>query len=331
MNTDNQDKPFNERPIYNIGAVKSMTDIPAATLRVWERRYDFPKPERTSGGHRIYSEKDVEQLNWVKARVDEGMQISQAVEALRTMKEEGRPLQPPTPTPVSAQIAETEVPSLSVFKDRLRDALLANNTRAADQILGNVMALHPLEDLLMQIIRPTMQEIGDRWLQGEISVADEHVATYYLRHRMIMWMESGPPPYPVPPTLLACAPDEWHEGSLLMLGVMLRRRRWPVTYLGQSLPLEDLAKFVRETHPPAVTIVAMQAETAEALAEWPKWLPEAAKTNHPIFTYGGRIFTEEPAWRQRVPGIFLGDSLCEGLDTLETILQKQTGIGNTGG
>ncbi len=330
MDTDNKNRPFNERPIYNIGAVKRMTDIPSATLRVWERRYGFPKPDRTSGGHRIYSEKDVEQLNWVKARVDEGMQISQAVEALRTLKEEGRPL-PQVSTPMSAQIADTETPSLSVFKDQLRDALLANHTHTADQILGNVMALHPLEDLLMQVIRPTMQEIGDRWLEGEISVADEHVATYYLRHRMIMWMESGPPPYPVPPTLLACAPDEWHEGSLLMLGVMLRRRRWPVTYLGQSLPLEDLAKFVRETHPPVITIVAMQAATAEALAAWPKWLPGAAETGHPIVTYGGRVFSETPEWRQRVPGIFLGNTLCEGLEMLDQILQKQTSGGETGG
>lgn len=327
----NKNKPFNERPIYNIGAVKRMTDIPAATLRVWERRYNFPKPERTSGGHRIYSEKDVEQLNWVKARVDEGIQISQAVEALRRLKEEGQPLQTSSSTPVSEEFAEGESPSLNVFKDRLHEALLANDTQVADQILGNVMALHPLEDLLMQVIRPTMQDIGNQWRQGEISVAKEHAATYYLRHRMIMWMEAGPPPYPVPPTLLACAPGEWHEGSLLMLGVMLRRRRWPVTYLGQSLPLEDLAKFIRETHPPVVAIVAMQAETAEALAEWPKWLPDAAKTGQPNFTYGGRIFTEEPEWRQRVPGIFLGNTLCEGLDTLEKILQKQTGVGDTGG
>ncbi|MCU0522262.1 MAG: MerR family transcriptional regulator, partial [Anaerolineae bacterium] len=48
--------------IYNIGVVARMTDIPAATLRVWERRYGFPDTARTEGGHRLYSDSDIQQL-----------------------------------------------------------------------------------------------------------------------------------------------------------------------------------------------------------------------------------------------------------------------------
>ena len=331
MNTDRENVPLQQRAIYNIGAVKRMTDIPAATLRVWERRYGFPSPERTSGGHRVYSEEDVAELRWVKARVDAGMQISQAVEALRTLKEEGRPLPPSTALPRQSTPVEREAPSLRSAKETLRDALLADDLSTADQVLGQVMALHPLEDLLLHVIRPTMEEIGERWLQGEISVADEHAATHYLRHRMILWMETGPPPYPVRPTLLACAPNEWHEGSLLMLGVMLRRRRWPVTYLGQALPLEDLAAFAKEARPLAITVVAMRAATAKSLIDWPRWLPDAAESGHPFFTYGGRVFTGSVEWRQRVPGIFLGEELREGLETLDRLLQKETGVGKANG
>jgi hypothetical protein len=64
----------------------------------------------------------------------------------------------------------------------------------------------------------------------------------------------------------------------------------------------------------------MTAATAEALAEWPTWLPEAQGAGHPIVGFGGRVFTEQPEWRQRVPGVYLGSTLEEGLAAIERLL-----------
>jgi CheY-like chemotaxis protein len=50
-----------------------MLDIPAATLRTWEERYGLPKPERSAGGHRLYSRDQVAQLRFVKAQLTAGM------------------------------------------------------------------------------------------------------------------------------------------------------------------------------------------------------------------------------------------------------------------
>lgn len=77
------------KPLYNIGAVSRTTGISMATLRAWERRYDFPEAERTSGGHRLYSEHAVMSLRWVKQRIDEGMQTAQAINALRHQEHTG--------------------------------------------------------------------------------------------------------------------------------------------------------------------------------------------------------------------------------------------------
>ena len=60
-------------PLYSIGAVARMLDVPAATLRTWEERYGLPLPERSPGGHRLYSRDQVEQLRFVKAKLGEGM------------------------------------------------------------------------------------------------------------------------------------------------------------------------------------------------------------------------------------------------------------------
>src|SRR5512136_2998353 len=103
-----------EDPLYNIGAVCRMTGIPAATLRIWERRYGFPQSARTPGGHRLYSERDVIGLRWVKTRTEEGMQAGQAVRALQHVQDEGRFPQAPVVSPLAAGRGSGE-PWLDVF------------------------------------------------------------------------------------------------------------------------------------------------------------------------------------------------------------------------
>jgi DNA-binding transcriptional MerR regulator len=66
------------RPVYSIGAVAQMLGIPPATLRTWEERYGLLAPERSPGGHRVYSRDQVEQLRFVKAQLDSGMSPADA-------------------------------------------------------------------------------------------------------------------------------------------------------------------------------------------------------------------------------------------------------------
>ena len=66
------------RPVYSIGAVAQMLGIPPATLRTWEERYGLLVPERSPGGHRVYSRDQVEQLRFVKAQLDSGMSPADA-------------------------------------------------------------------------------------------------------------------------------------------------------------------------------------------------------------------------------------------------------------
>ncbi len=323
MNTPYLEDMADEEPLYNIGVVTRMTGIPVATLRVWERRYGFPKSARTPGGHRLYSDRDLARLQWVRARIDEGMQTGQAIRALHHLEQEGRRVEYRTAAQAAARRNGQRTP-LDPFRERLLAALIRHDTEKADQVLGDVLALYAPEDLALGLIAPAMADIGQAWLDGRLTVATEHLSTNYLRHRLLMWMVTGPTPHPVPPIVLACAPDELHEGSLLMLGVVLRRHRWPVVYLGQTVPLSDLAQLVKEMRVSAIVLVAMTEEPARALIEWPQWLPDAQRTGRPIVAYGGRVFTETPEWRERVPGRFLGSSLQEGLDTLEPLLRDTT-------
>ncbi len=307
--------------MFNIGAVARMTNILEATLRVWERRYDFPTSRRTSGGHRLYSQQEVFRLQWVKTRIDEGMQVSHAIRALRRAEQDGTFI--PAPAGSSTMLRPlSEDTSLALFHKRLLEALMAHDVDEASLVIGEAQALYPVEQLILEVIGPTLQDIGAAWEQGQIDVATEHLTTNHLRHFLLMWMRIGPPTYAINPIVLACAPGELHEGSLLMLGVLLRRLRWPVLYLGQTIPLDDLSIFLEDLSPSIVVFVAMTEEPGRALMEWPDCLPEVAANKHPLICYGGQAFVDHPELIKQVQGIYLGDSLQEGVQELNATLHK---------
>ncbi len=67
-----------DRPVYSIGAVARMLDMPAATLRAWEERYSLITPARSSGAQRLYSRVQIERLRYIKAQVDAGVSAADA-------------------------------------------------------------------------------------------------------------------------------------------------------------------------------------------------------------------------------------------------------------
>jgi DNA-binding transcriptional MerR regulator len=81
--------PQRDLPVYSIGAVERMVGIPAATIRNWEDRYGLVRPDRSGGGHRLYTRSEVEQLRFVKEAVDSGLQPAEAHRLLGERLERG--------------------------------------------------------------------------------------------------------------------------------------------------------------------------------------------------------------------------------------------------
>jgi DNA-binding transcriptional MerR regulator len=305
--------------IFNIGAVTRMTGIPVATLRAWERRYGFPHASgRTQGGHRLYSEKDVTLLRRVKAQIEQGLSAHLAVAAVQDMDRESRL---PSGHTVEASHLVSLAPPSPAGRSQLAEALFRHDLARADQLLAEMLAFSSPEEITLHVIGPMLAELGEAWEAGRITVSDEHLVSNYLRQRLLMWLVSGPPALTSDPIVLACAPGEWHEGSLLMLAVLLRRRGWPVAYLGQNVPFHDLALFTSQVRAQAVVLVSMLEETARSLANWPKWIKPSK--GRPRVAYGGRAFVIQPELKEQVPGIYLGDSIQEGVARLEELLGKE--------
>jgi CheY-like chemotaxis protein len=78
--------------VYSIGAVARMLGLPVATIRNWEERYATIVPERSAGGHRLYSRDQVEQLRFIAAEVSRGLSAADAHRLLVEHSEGGQSL-----------------------------------------------------------------------------------------------------------------------------------------------------------------------------------------------------------------------------------------------
>jgi len=307
-------------PAYNLKVVIRETGLKADTLRAWERRYGLPNPQRTAGGHRLYSQYDIEMIKWLIERQDEGLRINRAVQLWQSFEEQGQdPLQM-MPSAGSVQPATRGELLSGVTLDEVREqwvaTCLAFDEVRAENLLAQAFARYPLETVCLEVLRQGLSDIGNLWYTGESSVQQEHFASALAIRRLNALLAAAPNPSRQGKILTACPPGEDHIFSLLLVTLFLRLRGWEVVYLGANVPINKLDATIRISRPDLIISVAHQLLTAANLFEVAKYLL-AEKV--PL-AYGGLIFNLLPDLRERVPGHFLGDSLDDIVQSVEQLM-----------
>jgi DNA-binding transcriptional MerR regulator len=139
-------------PIYNLKAVIQETGLGPETLRAWERRYGLVKPQRSPGGHRLYSQYDIDMLKWLVARQKEGLSISRAVEMWRGLVKDGQdPLQQ-FHTPLKT--LDTGGSMLDDLRNGWIAACLAFDEQAAERALSQAFAIVAPEIACTEVLVP---------------------------------------------------------------------------------------------------------------------------------------------------------------------------------
>lgn len=301
-----------QEPIFNIGAVVQETGIPAATLRAWERRYGFPDPDRTGGGQRLYSWRDILALKWANARLEDGMRIGQVVELWQNLKAAGEdPLVVAGAPPSVVQRMDT-----SHRVDELYAALTDMNADRARQLINESLAMHTVETVCQDLFLPVLHRVGDAWAAGDVTIQQEHFASNTIRTRLLSLLHAAPPPTRVGCLFLGAAPGNWHEFGILVLALMLQRRGWPVAYLGQSVAADRITSLAEHTPRPALLVLsADRIIDAAALLDMAAELADAEPTL-PL-AFGGTVFARHPGLVPRMPGLYLGNDLGEAVTRLE--------------
>lgn len=269
----------------------------AATLRAWERRYGLLKPERSPGGHRLYSKQDIEMLKWLVERQNEGLSISSAVEMWKSLP--NGQLHPP----------RLEITSGVAMLDQLRDQWISAcqifDDQAANRTLDQAFAVASPETICIEVLQKGLARIGEAWYSRSISVQQEHFASAIAIRRVNSLMAVATPPTRTGHILAACPPGEEHGFALLLVTYLLKRSGWDVIYLGSNVPLNDLDATIQSTHPSIILSSAQTLISAASLRQMSEFLV----TQSVPLAFGGGIFNRVPKTVQAISGYYLGTEM----------------------
>lgn len=234
-----------------------MTGIAAASLRNWEKRYGFPRPTRTEGGHRYYCTGDIDFLKRASVWIEEGYNLGQIGElyekelSSRGAETEAQPEQVSQKiTPQVQQIFD----DVAFRVELIYQALLKfeiNNIQQHYCILNAKLSPGQLFDRVFEAI---LRRVSVERTQEKITKAQEHFILSFLHIKMASFLAIEFPATHQRLVCVATLSGEKHEGGLMLLAAHLKFRGYPVCYFGIDLPFQDLKTICRELKPSVIAL-----------------------------------------------------------------------------
>ena len=287
----------------NISAVERETGLSKDVLRMWERRYAFPKPGRD--GERQYSIAEVSKLRAIKRLMDIGMRpgkiialSSDELGALAASRV-GRARDAAHPPALDSDV-------LSLIK--------AHDVTGLQHALATLLMRQGLQSFVRDTITPLNRAVGDAWMQGELQVFEEHLYTEQLQAALRTAINAFPRQSGVPRVLLTTFPNEQHGLGLLMVEALLVPEGVQCISLGPQTPQDDIrrAALAHKAHIVALSFSAAfpLRQAADGLASLRRQLPAA------IQVWAGGEMTRRV--RKTLPGVVLIPDLSASVNALRS-------------
>jgi methanogenic corrinoid protein MtbC1 len=167
--------------------------------------------------------------------------------------------------------ADTQASALGAVREGYLQALLAADVPAARGVLEDAVSTGlPVRSIYLDVLQPTLYEVGRRWSHAQISVAQEHLATAATQSAMARLAErlaTGERRARRGTALVACVSDELHAVGGRMVADFLEADGWAVVFLGQLTPGADLAAIATEHAAKVVALSAALPERVPRVAE----------------------------------------------------------------
>ncbi|MGA2170991.1 MAG: MerR family transcriptional regulator [Terracidiphilus sp.] len=248
---------------YPIRAVANLTGLSIDTLRAWERRYQAVTPMRGSRG-RAYGEGHIRRLILLREAVAHGHAIGQVAGLEDSALE--KLLLGPVPVAKNPESYRTEQP----VSDPLLPIVAAIESfdyAAANFHLGRLAVLLPVDKLVSEVVFPLMQLVGDRWQDGTLTIAQEHMTSSILRNLLGGLVRLGTSSTPSQRILFATPAGEMHEFGILAAAMLAVACGFEALYLGSSLPSLEIVAAAERTSPRAVVVGIKASEPTQATIE----------------------------------------------------------------
>lgn len=255
---------------------------------------------RTSGGHRRYSERDVDDLRFMRDEISRGRPTAEAAVLVRDS-------------------ADSDEPYRSVIADFLGVADTMN-ARQLDSLLDHCRERFGLDEAICRVVLPGMRQIGVAWQTGRCDISQEHLVTRAARGWLQKVLSQGQAPWRRQTIVLSCGPGDLHTVGLEAMEVLLVQRGWECHSLGERIPAVALSAAINRTTAAATIVVSHIASYRRGTVTA---LQAAARTKTQLFYAGNAFLT--PATRKGVPGTYLGEDLKAAVETVSRSLEKHAG------
>ena len=275
-----------------ISDVERDTGVAKETLRVWERRYDFPQPQRDAFGERLYPFEQVQTLRLVKRLIDLGFRpgkvIGQSTRELHMLAEQ------------AASNARPRIPAgdLQPYVELCR----SHQSDALRRKLSQSLMVMGLHNFVLDLMAPLTTMVGDAWACGDIAVYEEHLFTETLQTVIRSAIFSMPQPEhgagtPQPRILLTTTPQEKHGLGLLMAEALMAAEGAHCLALGTQTPLPDIVEAARRHQCDMVALSFSTTMNPRHVLDALKELRTRLPADIAIWAGGAN-----PALRRRAPG-----------------------------
>jgi MerR family transcriptional regulator, light-induced transcriptional regulator len=230
------------KPItLSIAAVERDTGLSKDTLRVWERRYGYPLPERDAVGERAYPLDQVEKLRIVKRLLDGGHRpgrvVALSVAELQRLSDS---------MPATERFAPAMAPDLQGYMAILRE----HDVVGLRRMLSQAQMRLGLGRFVSEVLSPLNTLVGETWMRGQIEIFEEHAYTESVQVVLRQAIANLPDAalQDRPRVLLSTLPGEPHGLGLLMAEAMLAIEGARCLSLGVQTPVWDLVLATQAHH-----------------------------------------------------------------------------------
>ncbi len=228
---------------FTIKDLETLTGIKAHTIRIWEQRYNFLKPQRTQTNIRYYSSEELRTVLNVALLNKYGFKISH-IDRMRAEEIKDNIL-----SLADARAVQDR------YINELVEKMISLDMEGFEKVISNYITAKGIERTVIQIIFPFLEKIGILWQTGRINAAQEHLVTNIIRQKLIVGIETTVSHVKLDKTFLLFLPEgEHYELGLLFMYYLLKSRGATTIYLGADVPVKDVEHVVSFKKPDIIFI-----------------------------------------------------------------------------
>jgi DNA-binding transcriptional MerR regulator len=217
---------------FTIKDLENLSGVKAHTIRMWEQRYSFLKPQRTATNIRYYSCEELKSILNIALLNKYGFKISHIDRMCqKEMREK------------LITLSHGQAQQERILNEMLH-YMVDLDMYLFEKLLDEQVALRGIDKTITQVIFPFLDKVGILWLTNNINPAQEHLVSNVIRQKIMAGIEScehSPCAQGPAKTVLLFLPEgEHHELGLLYTHYLLKNRGVSVLYLGANVPGRDV-------------------------------------------------------------------------------------------